>query len=217
MSYSKVQIANMTLAKVGDTAAQITSFTEDSKEANLINKFYEPSLREVLRMHTWNCAKTRAQLAQSTTDPAFGWDNSFPLPADCIRPLSFFSSSSSQRSIRENVEWQKEGRNIYTNASEAYLIYVKYLTDPNEMDELFIRCLYTQLAIKVAYPLTEDAKLVRMLEDEMSQVILPEARRVNSFEGYEAPSVDSEWLEASYASGSSVSILPFSASSYGTL
>ena len=85
------------------------------------------------------------------------------------------------------------------------------------MDELFIRCLYTQLAIKVAYPLTEDAKLVRMLEDEMSQVILPEARRVNSFEGYEAPSVDSEWLEASYASGSSVSILPFSASSYGTL
>ena len=218
MSYSNVQIANMALAKVGDEAGQITSFTQSKKEANLVNKFYEPSLREVLRMHTWNCAKTRIQLAQSATDPAFGWDNSFPLPADCVRPLAFFSSSSSQRAVRESTEYVIEGRNVYTNADTAYLLYIKYLTDPNQMDELFIRALYTQLAIKLAYPLTEDHQMVRMLEDELNQVILPEARRVNSFEGHVNPSVDSEWIEATYSSSlSSNGWPPFSASSYGTL
>tara|TARA_R100000049_G_C1929092_1_gene73186 strand:- start:689 stop:1192 length:504 start_codon:yes stop_codon:yes gene_type:complete len=166
-------------------------------------------------MHTWNCAKERVQLAQSTTDPAFGWDNSFPLPADCIRPLAFYSSSSSQRAIRENVEWKIEGRNLFTNADAAYLLYIKYLTDPNTMDELFIRCLYTHLAIKLAYPLTEDQAMVRMLEDEMNSVIMPEARRVNSFEGYEIPSVDSDWLEATYISGSETN-RPFGTTTYGT-
>jgi len=202
MSYSNVQIANLALAKVGDESGQISSFTEDSKEANLVSKFYEPSLREVLRMHTWNCAKARVQLSKSTTDPSFGWDNSYPLPADCVRPLMISSSSSSQRYIREGVEWKVEGRNIVTNADTLYLLYVKYLTDPNTMDELFIRALYTQLAIKLAYPLTEDPQIVRLLEDEMNSVILPEARRVNNFEGYEIPSVDSEWLEATYSYGS---------------
>ena len=218
MSYTNVQIANLALAKVGDEAGQIVSFTQDSKEANLVNKFYEPSLREVLRMHTWNCAKTRAELAQDTSTPTFGWDYQYSLPADCVRPLQLFRSDSSQRLVRENAEWAVEGRKILTNHAECWLSYVKYLTDPNSMDELFIRALYTQLAIKLAYPLTEESKLVRLLEDEMNTVILPEARRVNSFEGYVMPSVDSEWLEATYTSisSSSNSYPPFAQSSYGT-
>jgi len=217
MSYTNVQIANLALAKVGDEGGQITSFTQDSKEANLVNKFYEPSLREVLRMHTWNCATASTEMTQDTSTPTF-WDYQFSLPADCIRPLQLFRSSSSQRYVREKVEWRVEGRKVLTNFEQVWLLYVKYLTDPNQMDELFIRALYTQLAIKLAYPLTEDSQLVGLLEDEMHNVILPEARRVNSFEGYVLPSVDSEWLEATMTTSSaSNSYPPFAQSSYGTL
>ena len=219
MSYTKVQIANLALAKVGDEAGQISSFTQDSKEANLVNKFYEPSLREVLRMHTWNCAMARVEMTQDTETPAFGWDHQYSLPADCLRPLKLFRTSSSQRFVKEKVEWRVEGRKVLTNYDQVYLLYIKLLEDPNQMDDLFIRCLYTQLAIKLAFPLTEDTQMVRMLEDEMNSVILPEARRVNSFEGYEVPSVDSEWIEATYTSNSAYtqSFPPFSQSSYGTL
>jgi len=219
MPYTNVQIANLALAKVGDEGGQIVSFTEDSKEANLVNKFYEPALREVLRMHTWNCAFTRAALAEDTTTPVFGWDHQFSLPADCVRPLQLFRQSGSERFYREKIEWRVEGRKVLTNHESCWLLYVKYLTDPNQMDELFIRCLYTHLAIKLAYPLTEDNSMVSLLENEMNQVILPEARRVNSFEGYELPSVDSEWLESTYTSNSaySASYPPFTSSSYGTL
>jgi len=71
----------------------------------------------------------------------------------------------------------------------------------------------------LAFPLTEDATLVRLFEDEIATVILPEARRVDAFTGYEMPSVDSEWIEASYSSSSlgSNSLPSFSQSSYGTL
>ena len=170
-------------------------------------------------MHNWNCAMSRVQLAEDTSSPAFGWDNQFPLPADCVRPLELFRQSSSERFIRESVEWVVEGRNILTNYDTVYLKYIKYLTDPNTMDELFIRTLYTQLAIKLAYPLTEDQQLVRILEDEMNSIIMPEARRVNSFEGHINPSVDSEWIEATYTSNSAYtsSFPPFASSSYGTL
>jgi hypothetical protein len=136
MSYTTVQICNLALAKVGDEGGQISSLNEDSKEANLCVKFYEPALRETLRMHTWNCAKARAQLSKSTTSPAFGWDCLYPLPADCIRPLVLADSSSTNRNYRYNNEWIVEGRNILTNADSVYLQYVKYITDPNVMDEL---------------------------------------------------------------------------------
>lgn len=207
----------MALAKVGDEGAQITSFSEDSKAASLVTKFYEPSLREVLRMHTWNCAKARAELAKNITAPVFGWDYSYSLPADCVRPLGLYGTSSSERYIREKIEWVVEGRNVLSNTDGVWLSYIKYITDPNQMDELFVRALYTQLSIKLAYPLTEDRQLVRMLEDEMTVVILPEARRVNSFEGHEMPVIDSEWLEATTHGNTTGMQSGFAQTSYGTL
>ena len=198
MSYSTVQICNLALAKVGDDAAQITSLTDGSNEASLCTKFYEPTLRELLQMHTWNFSICYAQLSASTTDPTFGWDYSYPLPADCIRPMELRSYSTNEY-FRMKDEWNVVGRNIYTNAADAYLVYVKYTTDPNQMTPLFIRALYTGLASKLAYPLTEDKNLVASLENELSQVIMPEARRTNAFEGNEFPRVDSEWIQASFS------------------
>jgi len=200
MSYTQVQICNLALAKVGDDAAQITSLTDGSREAALCTKFYEPSLRELLSLHTWNFSKAYGELSASTTDPTFGWDFSYPLPADCIRPLELRSYNSSE-TYKLLDEWTVVGRNIYTNVQDAYIIYVKYETDPNAMTPLFIRALYTGLASKLAYPLTEDSRLVAALENELSQVILPEAKRVNAFEGQKFDYINSEWIQSSFSNG----------------
>jgi len=219
MAYTIPQICNLALAKVGDEGSQITSLDDDTKEANLCKKFFEPSLRELLDIHTWGCATARAELARNTTDPVFGWEVAYTLPADCVRPLEFRDYSDASVFYDYRSEWVIEGRSLLTNATTGYLVYVKYIDDPNLMTATFIRALYTMLASKLAFPLTEDATLVRLFEDEIATVILPEARRVDAFTGYEMPSVDSEWIEASYSSSSlgSNSLPSFSQSSYGTL
>ena len=216
MPYTQVQICNLALAKVGDDAAQITSLTDGSNEAALCSKFYEPTLRELLSMHTWNFAKSYGELSASTTDPSFGWDYSYPLPADCIRPIELRSYSAS-RAYKLLDEWRPVGRNIYTNAASAYLVYVKYETDPNLMPPLFIRALYTGLASKLAFVLTEDKTVVASLENELAQVIMPEAKRINAFEGLTFPSVDSEWLQATFSSSGEEGYRGFAQENYGDL
>lgn len=217
MAYTTEQICNLALAKIGDEAAQIRSLTDGSTEAELCTLFYEPTLRELLAEHTWNFAVKLRQLTASTTDPTFGWNYSYPLPADCIRPLEF-RSDSSEYGDRIINEWKIVGRNIYTNTGNAYLMYISYETDPNQMTPLFIRALYTKLASKLAYPMTEDKNLVVSLENELNQVIMPEARRVNGFEGHSFPMVDSEWIEASYTSRSLYDdFRSFSQENYGSL
>jgi hypothetical protein len=207
MAYTPVQICNLALARVGDDGSQITALPETassnySKEANLCAKFYKVSLLEVLRMHTWNCAKKRAKLARLSTDPSFGFACQYALPVDCARPLQLNSTSDTERSIRYNVEWVVEGRSILTSIEDAWLLYISNMSDLTNADSLFVKVLYMTLAAKLAYPLTENRVLTNDLIQELEQVVLPDARRVNSFEGREAPVIDSEWLEATYAGGS---------------
>jgi len=66
--------------------------------------------------------------------------------------------------------------------------------------------------------LTGERSLSLSLIEEFNKVIMPEARRINAFEKRESPTVDSEWLEATYTSGSSYSnsYPPFSQTSYGS-
>jgi hypothetical protein len=217
MSYTTKQICNLALSKVGDNASLITSLDDGSTESFLCKEFYEPTLKELLASHTWNFAKCYAQLSASVTEPTFGWDFSYPFPGDCIRPIELRHNGSST-SLRYMNEWNVVGRTIYSNISEAYLIYIKYIIDPNLYPPLFIRAFYTSLASKLAFPLTEDKNLVVSLENELSEVILPEARRVNGFEGYNMPRIDSDWLEANYSSGSLGDMnMTFSRENYGEL
>lgn len=222
MPYTSVQVCNLALSKVGDEAAQITSLpatpSDDyPKEANLCLKFYEPSLKEVLRMHAWNCAKRRTKLAQLTDAPSYGWDYQHAIPADCIRPLSVSPTDGSNRTFRYNSEWVVEARVILSNQSDLWMLYIQDMADLASADSLFIKTLYTVLAAKLAYPLTQNRNLVKDITTEFETIVLPDARRVNSFEGKEFPIIDSAWLEASYAGFSGVPIQQFEMDGYGAL
>jgi len=223
MAYTPVQVCNLALAEVGDEAAQITSLpatagSEYSKEANLCSKFYEPSLHEVLRMHTWNCAKRRAKLARLSTTPVSGWAYEFQLPADCARPLEVTSSNTTERAIQFNTEWVIEGRTVRSNKEDLWILYIQNMADLTAADSLFVKVLYTTLATKLVYPLTENRNLAKDIRSELENVVLPDARRVNSFEGHENAVIDSEWIESSYNgfSGNLTSTLQFDAG-YGTI
>jgi len=151
-----------------------------------------------------------------THNYGFGWDTAFRLPSDCIRPVYLASTENSNLLYKSNIDWTVEGRTILTNYSDSYLMYIGE-PSTSDMDPLFTQAFYTLLASKLAIPVAGDPNIKRDILEEFMSVIMPEARRVNGFEGYELPMSDSEWLQATYSSSTSDnSWPPFAAADYGT-
>ena len=157
---------------------------------------YDQTLEETVRLHTWNCTKKRDELTTSDYTE-HGWEKQATIPADCVRLIALTNTDSFYRWLVPNVEWTVEGSLILSNDSDNYLLYQAVPTVAN-MDALFAKAFYYMLAIKVAVPISGDRQIRQELMLELERVILPEARRVNGFEGYESNVIDSEWLEATY-------------------
>ena len=219
MALTQLDLCNMALSKIGNEGNQITNFTTDTgKVARQCRLHYEPTLNELVRMHSWNCTKARDELVLTGDTPDFGWTYEYDLPASCLRPLQLAIDTSTQRALRYNAEWVVEGKTILTNEPTAWLSYIAQPAAA-DMDSLFAQAFYTLLASKLAIPVTGDIPTQQAILNEFYSVVMPEARRVNAFEGYESPVVDSDWLEATFISPSSLgsSWPPFGSSSYGTL
>ena len=170
---SFVEITSNALRLLGDDP--ITSLTEDSERARLVNALYEEVRDEVTRAAMWDCAKDRQVLASLATTPAFGWSFYHQLPSTCLRVVDVLSGD-----IR--VEHELEGRKLMTDESSVNLIFLKKITDPNDMDSLFIGAYTAKLAAELAEPITGS----RSLAEQMWQLYerkVREARTIDSQEG----------------------------------
>jgi len=149
--------------------------------------------------------------------PEFEYDYSYRIPQDAERSFYVTDTSAVYNYIKPRVDWNREGNAILTNEPKLFLCY-DAVPLPTDMDSLFAKAFYTMLAIKMAVPITGDRDLASSLLEELNIFVLPEARRVNGFERQDPPTLDSEWLEATVISPSSLSNSwpPFSQTSYGT-
>jgi len=211
----------MALSKIGNERSQLTDFdTDTGKIKDQCALHYEQTLHEVIRTHTWNCCKERAKLVSTGNTPTFGWSYEFTIPSDCIRSMFLTNTDDTGRMLKTNIEWAVDGTVIVSNHSEVWLLYIKEPT-PEAMDPLFAQAFYTLLASKLSIPIGNSQggyQLHQQLLNEYLNVIMPEARRVNGFEGKENPVVDSDWLEATYTSPSLVgqSWPPFGSATWTT-
>ena len=64
---STVDIANYALNSLG--ASNISSFSENSKPARIINQRFDSVRDSVFRSHPWNCLIRRAELAKEVEKP----------------------------------------------------------------------------------------------------------------------------------------------------
>jgi hypothetical protein len=173
MARSVVSICNLALQKLG--AKRITSFGDATKNAHLCEGFYEQAVDEVLRMHPWNCAVHRKELASEEEVPAFGWAYQYPLPSSpyCLRVLAMQYI---------DYDFAIEGRMLLTNEGTCKITYIKRIVDPNDFDALIVEAIAARMTIKLAYPVTQSLSL----EDKMCKnfkLILSEARSVDAQEG----------------------------------
>ena len=152
---SVVNMCNSALNLLG--ASTISALTDDTKNARLCNQRYEPVRNRVFRSHAWNCLHKRVQLAQNSTAPVVEYDHAYALPSDCLRVLKIHNGSTD--SIKNNLDYKLEGRNIVTDIDTIFLIYIALDTDPNNYDTYLRESISHQLAADLAYAITNNATL----------------------------------------------------------
>lgn len=173
MARSVVSICNLALQKLG--AKPITSFEDATHNSTLSEAFYSPAVDETLRLHPWNCAICRKELAADFTPPVFGYTHRYPLPSSpyCLRVLQMEYL---------DYEYVIEGRFLLTDEGICKLKYIRRIVDPNDFDSLVVEVIVSRLAIKLAYPITQSLSLEEKMCKNWKH-ILSEARTADAQEG----------------------------------
>ena len=174
---SIVDMCNSALNLLG--ASNISSLTEDNKNARLCNQRFSSIRDRVFRSHNWNCLIKRTELAQDSTAPIVEFAYAYTLPASCLRVLAINNGSTD--SIKTNLEYKVEGRKILTGQSTVFLIYIAIDTDPNTYDTYLREAIIHQLAADLCYAITNNSTLATKYLTKADE-ILREARFIDSTE-----------------------------------
>ena len=173
---STVDICNYALNMLG--ASTISALDENSKTARIVNQRYESARDFVFREHTWNSLIRRAELAQDTETPAYGYDYQYPLPTNpyCLRVLEFSNGSMSypQDNMMTNSggpSFVIEGRKLLTDEGTAKIKYIARIPDPNEYDAGLIETLAAYLASEICYAVTGSTSMVQIPYSKYEQVM----------------------------------------------
>ena len=178
---SEVDIANLALAHLGDTAT-VSSLNppEGSAQAEHCARFYPIVRNSLLERYQWGFATKRILLAQLPLDAAnTEWQYSYAAPSDLLNVISILASDASDdnnasSSVSTAYDWANfrdssrlgyapqqfacevnaDGVNvIYTNQANAMLRYTALISDSSKFSPLFVDCLGWLLAAYIAGPL----------------------------------------------------------------
>lgn len=184
MAKDVVSIFNLALSIVG-TKAKVSVTTEDSREAETCQLWYEISRDVVLRAAFWPSTvahqrlavlKERDNLTDDWTrdDPAPDWVFAYGVPADMIAPRHLTTFS------RFTLEWwtpatQASIQAIMSNQEEAILQYSALQADPQQWDDSLYMAVVYALGMNIAMPIT--GKLSRQkAAREAGDLIISDAR-----------------------------------------
>lgn len=184
---SVIDICNSALDKLGQTS--IMSLTDGNKAAKLCSRNWPLVRDKVLRDHPWNFAVKRVALAPTTMAPAWGFSQSFPLPADLLRVMEVVDHSTD--------EYQIENGTILANAMVLRIRYVSRVEDPNMYDALFRDSVALALAADMCEALTQSASKEQVLAEKYRDSIA----RAKNADGQENPPTtfeEDEWLAVRY-------------------
>lgn len=194
---SKVAIANMALAHIGNKAI-IANFEEKSAEAKQLKLWYDPSRLETLETFDWSFARRRAALAEHSDDPPDEWSYRYVMPADCVafrRIYNPLGDAADPVPYRMELSENGEERTILTNLEEAYGIYTFDQEAVSLFSWHFVKMLSYAIAGNIAFALTGK----RSIKADMIQQftgLLAAAPAQNANEEQRDLPREAPWIEA---------------------
>lgn len=155
MSYTKVQIYNMTLnnLKISScvTSANISSSTDIIIMA--LNSFYDVALEQILDSADWNFARVFAPLGISFESTIPKYQYAYPYPSNCVNLRKLIISGTKKEKIGFEISTQYPSMQkvINTNASEdCLMVYTRKITDEKYFPSDFVNALTWYLAFLIS-------------------------------------------------------------------
>lgn len=184
---SETDFLNDAIGQIGGVI--ITAMDDGSPNANWCKTFYVPLRQAALRMHHWNFAEARVELAQEAAAPAFEFAFSYALPASCLKVKEYNSNLVAvdvalDPSYYYTVagRFKIEGRKLLSNDGAVKIVYVSDVDNPNLWDPLFYQALATWLASKLALAINRDSARSQKLETSALGNLLPLAASIDGQE-----------------------------------
>ncbi len=171
---SVVNICNMALSHIGsDARVSSISPPDGSVEAGYCAAFYDMARTELIEPGNWRFALARAPLALLATNPSTAWAYAYALPSGCMSPkriprpdlgVTVFTQDTVRYSPNDDdsADFTVEGDVVYTNASDAVLIYVRDVTDTSKFTPSFTSALSYLLASYLAGPIIKGNEGLRI-------------------------------------------------------
>ena len=197
---TKIEICNHALLKIGaDTIASLDINQNDQEavvqSAKFCNILFNQALEEVLRTYKWNSALKRSALTRLTETPAFKFKYKYQLPNDCVRVVSLYDE---KEAYDDRTEWVVESNTILCDYENVFICYVSLVEDVNTLDAFLTQCIIQNLAIKLSVPMQLDQVMQNNLIKEYNEVILPQARSVDTLENKYWEMEESDFLLSRY-------------------
>lgn len=195
----KTAIFNMALSVAG-ARNSVQSWEEDSLEAEKGRIWYDQVRRQVLAAGSWSGAKRTARLALvaeypsdgtwTSGSPEPGWQYSYALPSDFIRPRYLYDYSRFSLAMRTS-----EQRVLMSNASSPLLIYTADLDNPETWEEYLTMAIIHALGAYLANALSGKSSKVQFCEAKANEIIL-QSRVISANEDYIPQEVMPDWIAA---------------------
>jgi hypothetical protein len=142
--------------------------------AKLCANLYPTVRDDMLRSHPWNCAIKRVVLAPDAAAPAFGYQQSFELPADFMRVLEVGASGC-------QIDYLVEGRSIQADTTVLELRYVFRNEVETTWDSSLVAVVTQAMCAALAYPITQSTAK-QAGEEQKLELMLRKARAVDGQE-----------------------------------
>lgn len=173
--------------------APISSLDDNRPVAKWCKRNFAVQRDAALSLANWNFALTRKVIARDVTAPAFGWENAFTLPADCVRLLPLTHEGTDEGSPIAHVV---EGGKLLTNASGPVKVrYIRRATNYDAYHPLFLDYLSGRLATRMAHWLTGKTSYLQVASAIMKQA-LDDAWLTDAIEGDTPRAADNDWITA---------------------
>lgn len=184
---SQVEIVNLALQKFGSVTIQ--SITDATPPARYAAVLWDIIRDELLYSYPWNFAMKRVILdTPSATEPEFGFNYKFTLPADCLRVWELYDNES---------DWTVEGGELYTDADEVYVRYIARIEATGLFSPAFVTSLALRLAAELCTKIAENQRVRAALTEEFIMSI-QQAYKLNAIEGQRPKNKHEKTLSEGY-------------------
>lgn len=193
---SQVDICNRALIKLG--AGQITSITDNNKQARILSGLWDTVRRSELTKRFWNFALTRTSLAALASTPAWGFNVQYQLPVDFLKLVQindvFIAPSQVDYRNGDDSAWAIESGMVLCNFSSPLKIrYVWDVTDTGLFDNLFGEVMASKLAYESCYAITQSRDGQRAAQDDYKAAVR-EAALSNALARPPQGMLDDSWV-----------------------